>query len=109
MSRLAPFQPASAIHPSPRRPIAPGLLLLAAVALAAASIPLAAPAADNAPPPAPARPMSYPHLQMQPLERTSPGWTLVENAGDATKGHVVIERVVWPLFYVHWRPLEGEG
>ena len=111
MNRLAPLQPSSLRSSS--RPAPPLLLLLVSASLAASSIVLGASATDTAQPPAPAslpaRPMSYPHLHMEPLERTSPGWTLVENAGDATKGHVVIERIVWPLFYLHWRPLEGEG
>jgi len=43
------------------------------------------------------------------LARLEPGWTMVEAEGDATQGSAVAERLIWPRFYLHWRPLdEGE-
>ena len=50
-----------------------------------------------------------PSLRLEALERTAEGWTTVESSGDAKAGRVAIERVVWPLFYLHWRPLSGQG
>ena len=76
------------------------LILLAAAACWLAG---AAPAAPPAPPSVP------PHLNLEAMERTAPGWTAVETTGDARNGYLMTERIVWPLFYLHWRPLKGEG
>lgn len=56
-----------------------------------------------------AAPPGLSHIHLEVLDRTSTGWTVVENAGDATTGRTTVERVVWPLFYLHWRPLAAEG
>ena len=49
------------------------------------------------------------HIHLEVLDRTAKGWTVVENTGDATTGRTTVERVVWPLFYLHWRPLAADG
>lgn len=52
---------------------------------------------------------ALPHLHLESLERIAPGWVATESSGDARTGSVAIERIVWPLFYLHWRPLTGPG
>jgi hypothetical protein len=49
------------------------------------------------------------HIHLDVLDRTSKGWTIVENTGDVTTGRTTVERVVWPLFYLHWQPLAADG
>ena len=80
-------------------------------AMLAAAVWCLAPAAALAPlaSPEPLAPPAPPRLQMQALERTAPGWTEVETTGDAKTGHLQTERIVWPLFYLHWKPLSGPG
>lgn len=38
-----------------------------------------------------------------------PGWAVSEATGDATKGSLMVERQVWPLFYLHWFPRDAKG
>ena len=50
-----------------------------------------------------------PRINLETLERTHPGWTLVEQSGDAATGTIVAERIVWPMFYLRWIPIEQAG
>jgi len=74
---------------------------------AAPQAPQASPGAATAPPAAVT--LSPPRLLLEALERTSPGWITMENESSPQGGHLVIERLVWPLFYLHWKPLSGAG
>ncbi len=60
-------------------------------------------------PPAPhAKPSKPPGISLDKLNGFAPGWTAVEAKGDAKEGSQEFERDVWPMFYLHWRPL-AEG
>lgn len=72
---------------------APALLIV----LALASAPLCTAAEEP-----------LPHIDTAVLDHDAPGWTMVEAQGDATQGLATAERMIWPIFYLHWRPL-GEG
>ncbi len=66
-------------------------------ALAVAGFAIAA-----APAPAPATPQ----VDLTVLEANGPGWQVGQSHGSAESGSLTLERTVWPLFYLHWRPLE---
>lgn len=46
-------------------------------------------------------------VELPRLEGLATGWTVTEAEESGDTGHVMVERVVWPVFYVHWMPLEG--
>ncbi|HKY31138.1 MAG TPA: hypothetical protein VJV23_01290 [Candidatus Polarisedimenticolia bacterium] len=76
------------------------LLTALAIAAVAAASPRPSP---QPPPPDPAR---APRVDLDRLERSAPGWAVAESTGDGSRGSLVVERAVWPLFYVHWFPLK---
>jgi len=45
-------------------------------------------------------------VDLQRLERLATGWSVAEAEESGDTGSVTVERVVWPVFYVHWMPLE---
>lgn len=48
-----------------------------------------------------------PRINLETFTRHEAGWIPVDQTGDASKGSVTVERIVWPLFYLHWKPLEA--
>ena len=60
--------------------------------------------AQEAAPPA----IAIPRIDIERLQTQWPGWVMMESKGDPSSGSVVAEQVIWPMFYLHWRPL-GEG
>lgn len=50
-----------------------------------------------------------PGIDVGALSVEEPGWTIVDSSGDATEGSLSAERAVWPMFYLHWKPIpEGD-
>ena len=50
-----------------------------------------------------------PRINLETLDRAHPGWTMVEQSGDASSGAITAERIVWPMFYLRWVPIEDTG
>lgn len=50
-----------------------------------------------------------PVVDLQRLEQVKPGWAVSEAQGDAAKGSMTVERLVWPLFYLHWFPRNAKA
>lgn len=57
----------------------------------------------------PAFAAEMPRISLDTLDRIHPGWTVTEQSGDPNSGAIVAERVVWPMFYLHWFPIERTG
>jgi len=68
------------------------LVLVAAPLLAAA---LAAP------------PAIHPGIDIERLRRNAPWWVMKDTSGDDVSGSATAEQAIWPMFYLHWMPLEG--
>lgn len=58
---------------------------------------------------APAPAAEMPRINLEALDRTHPGWTATEQSGDPNAGVIAAERIVWPMFYLHWFPIEKTG
>lgn len=50
-----------------------------------------------------------PGIDLDRLQATVPAWQFLESGGDPREGHLVAEQSIWPLFYLHWRPLKGKA
>jgi hypothetical protein len=50
-----------------------------------------------------------PVIDIPRLEQVKPGWAVAEATGDSTKGSLSVERVVWPMFYLHWSPRDAKA
>ena len=79
---------------------------LGVIALFGSQLIFPMPRAAAPPKPKPARATDRIHIEK--LLETSPGWNTVEASGTAAAGVMVVERDIWPLFYLHWQPLTPE-
>ncbi len=52
-------------------------------------------------------PIVHPGIDIERLRRNAPWWVMVGTSGDETSGTASAEQVIWPMFYLHWMPLEG--
>jgi len=56
-----------------------------------------------------ADPVAHPGIDIERLRKLAPGWLMLEADGDEVSGMAVAEQSIWPMFYLHWMPLEGHG